>query len=139
MKRLFRKKTIQAIQSYLEVTHDQESNLKRTLTAFDLTCLGIGGVIGVGIFVITGVAAAKFAGPGVILSFGISMLACIFTALCYAEFAAVIPVSGSAYSYSYATLGEFFAWIIGWDLVLEYVVGSIAVAIGWSGFVARIL
>ncbi len=137
MKKLFRRKTIQSIQDYLEAGH--ETHLKRSLTAFDLTCLGIGGIIGVGIFVITGVAAAKYAGPGVILSFVISMFACIFTALCYAEFAALIPISGSAYSYSYATLGEFFAWIIGWDLVLEYVVGSIAVAIGWSGYVVSIL
>ncbi|MDP2599420.1 MAG: amino acid permease [Deltaproteobacteria bacterium] len=137
MKRLFRRKTIQAIQEFLEASH--ETQLKRSLTAFDLTCLGIGGIIGVGIFVITGVAAAKFAGPAVILSFVISMFACIFTALCYAEFAALIPISGSAYSYSYATLGEFFAWIIGWDLVLEYMVGSIAVAIGWSGYVVSVL
>ena len=135
-KLLFRTKSIKSIQ---EIEADPEHHLKRTLSAFDLTCFGIGGIIGVGIFVITGVAAAKFAGPGVILSFVISMLACIFTALCYAEFAALIPVAGSAYNYSYATLGEFLAWIIGWDLVLEYVVGSIAVAIGWSGYLVSVL
>ena len=131
---LFRKKPIQLI------AHEEASHcLKRSLTAFDLTVLGIGAIIGVGIFVITGTAAANFAGPGIILSFVISMLACIFTALCYAEFAALIPVAGSAYNYSYATLGELFAWVIGWDLVLEYVVGAIAVAIGWSGYFVSIL
>lgn len=133
---LFRKKTIQDVQA-LEA--DQEHHLKRTLSAFDLTCLGIGGIIGVGIFVITGVAAANYAGPGIVLSFVISMFACIFTALCYAEFASLLPVAGSAYNYSYATMGELVAWIIGWDLVLEYVVGSIAVAIGWSGYFTGIL
>lgn len=143
LKSLFRKKSVAEI--YADV-HTQEEvvathghRLKRTLNAFDLTMLGIGGIIGVGIFVITGTAAANHAGPAVVLSFVISMLACIFTALCYAEFAALIPVSGSAYNYSYATMGELFAWIIGWDLVLEYVVGSIAVAIGWSGYLVNIL
>lgn len=133
---LWRKKPISTVQA-LEA--DTEHHLKRTLSAFDLTCLGIGGIIGVGIFVITGIAAAKFAGPAVVLSFGVAMLACIFTALCYAEFASLLPVSGSAYNYAYATLGEFFAWVIGWDLVLEYVVGAIAVAIGWSGYLVGIL
>ena len=132
----FRKKSI----SYIEnLEPDASRHLKRTLTAFDLTCLGVGGIIGVGIFVITGVAAAKFAGPGVVLSFVIAMLACIFTALCYAEFSSLLPVAGSAYNYSYATLGELFAWIIGWDLALEYIVGAIAVSIGWSGYLLNIL
>lgn len=133
---LFRRKSIQQI---TEIEQHPQEHLKRSLSAFDLTCLGIGGIIGVGIFVITGVAAAKFAGPGVILSFVISMFACIFTAFCYAEFASLLPVAGSAYNYSYATLGEFFAWIIGWDLVLEYVVGAIAVSIGWSGYFVGVL
>lgn len=133
---LFRKKTIQAVQA---IEADTEHHLKRTLSAFDLTCLGIGGIIGVGIFVITGIAAAKYAGPAVVLSFVVSMLACIFTAFCYAEFASLLPVAGSAYNYSYATLGELIAWIIGWDLVLEYVVGAIAVSIGWSGYLVNIL
>lgn len=136
-KALFRKKPIQSLEDLEADT--ALPRLKRTLTAFDLTCFGIGAIVGVGIFVVTGVAAAKYAGPGIILSFGISMLACIFTALCYAEFASLLPVAGSAYNYSYVTLGEFFAWIIGWDLVLEYVVGSIAVAIGWSGYFVSIL
>lgn len=136
LRTLLRKKSVRAIQ---EFEKNKEEHLKRTLSAFDLTCLGIGGIIGVGIFVITGVAAAKFAGPGVILSFVLSMLACIFTAFCYSEFASLLPVAGSAYNYSYATLGEFFAWIIGWDLVLEYMVGSIAIAIGWAGYFNNIL
>ncbi|OGQ44408.1 MAG: amino acid permease [Deltaproteobacteria bacterium RIFCSPLOWO2_01_44_7] len=136
MKGLFRKKPIQDIQA---LESDTEHHLKRTLSAFDLTCLGIGGVIGVGIFVITGVAAAKSAGPAIILSFSIAMLACIFSAFCYAEFASLLPVAGSAYNYSYATFGELLAWIIGWDLILEYVVGSILVAIGWSGYFIEIL
>lgn len=133
---LFRTKSVEAVQA---MEKDAEHHLKRTLNAFDLTCFGIGGIIGVGIFVITGVAAAKYAGPGVVLSFVVSMFACIFTALCYAEFASLLPVAGSAYNYSYATMGELVAWIIGWDLVLEYVVGSIAVAIGWSGYFVNVL
>lgn len=133
---LFRKKSIAAIQG---LESQSEKHLKRTLSAFDLTMLGIGGIVGVGIFVVTGVAAAKWAGPGIVFSFVISMFACIFTALCYAEFASLLPVAGSAYNYSYTTLGEFVAWIIGWDLILEYVVGAIAVAIGWSGYFINIL
>lgn len=136
LRTLLRKKPVRAIRELEAVT---EHRLKKTLNAFDLVCLGIGGIIGVGIFVITGVAAAKYAGPAVILSFVVSMLACVFTALCYAEFASLLPVAGSAYNYSYATLGEFVAWIIGWDLVLEYIVGAIAVAIGWSGYFTGIL
>jgi APA family basic amino acid/polyamine antiporter len=113
--------------------------LKRTLTAFDLTLLGIGAIIGTGIFVLTGTAAANQAGPGIVLSYVIAGLACGFAALCYAEFAAMIPISGSAYTYAYATLGEVFAWMIGWDLILEYAVGSMTVAVGWSGYFQRIL
>jgi basic amino acid/polyamine antiporter, APA family len=135
-KSLLRRKPMQLI---AEADDGAPHRLKRTLSAFDLTILGIGGIIGVGIFVITGTAAARFAGPGIILSFVLSMFACIFAALCYAEFASVLPVAGSAYNYSYATLGELFAWIVGWDLVLEYIVVSIAVAIGWSGYFVGIL
>jgi APA family basic amino acid/polyamine antiporter len=113
--------------------------LKRTLTALDLTLLGIGAIIGTGIFVLTGTAAANQAGPGIVLSYVIAGLACGFAALCYAEFAAMIPISGSAYTYAYATLGEIFAWMIGWDLILEYAVGSMTVAVGWSGYFQRIL
>src|SRR3954469_17276212 len=112
--------------------------LKRTLSALDLTLLGIGAIIGTGIFVLTGTAAANQAGPGIVLSYVIAGLACGFAALCYAEFAAMIPISGSAYTYAYATLGEIFAWMIGWDLILEYAVGSMTVAVGWSGYFQRI-
>ena len=113
--------------------------LKRTLSALDLTLLGIGAIIGTGIFVLTGTAAANQAGPAIVLSYTIAGLACGFAALCYAEFAAMIPISGSAYTYAYATLGEIFAWMIGWDLILEYAVGSMTVAVGWSGYFQRIL
>jgi APA family basic amino acid/polyamine antiporter len=113
--------------------------LKRTLTAMDLTLLGIGAIIGTGIFVLTGTAAASKAGPAIVLSYVLAGLACGFAALCYAEFAAMIPISGSAYTYAYATLGEIFAWMIGWDLILEYAVGSMTVAVGWSGYFQRIL
>ena len=113
--------------------------LRRSLTAWDLTLLGIGAIIGTGIFVLTGTAAANQAGPAIILSYAAAGLACAFAALCYAEFAAMIPIAGSAYTYAYATLGEVFAWMIGWDLILEYAVGSMTVAIGWSGYFQRIL
>jgi APA family basic amino acid/polyamine antiporter len=113
--------------------------LRRSLTAWDLTLLGIGGIIGTGIFVLTGTAAANQAGPGIVVSYMAAGLACAFAALCYAEFAAMIPIAGSAYTYAYATLGEIFAWMIGWDLILEYAVGSMTVAIGWSGYFQRIL
>jgi APA family basic amino acid/polyamine antiporter len=113
--------------------------LRRTLTAMDLTLLGIGAIIGTGIFVLTGTAAANQAGPAIVVSYTLAGLACAFAALCYAEFAAMIPISGSAYTYAYATLGEIFAWMIGWDLILEYAVGSMTVAVGWSGYFQRIL
>ncbi|MBI2220992.1 MAG: amino acid permease [Acidobacteria bacterium] len=113
--------------------------LKRTLTAFDLTLLGIGAIIGTGIFVLTGTAAANQSGPAITLSYVAAGLACGFAALCYAEFASMIPIAGSAYTYAYATLGEVFAWMIGWDLILEYAVGSMTVAVGWSGYFQRIL
>jgi APA family basic amino acid/polyamine antiporter len=113
--------------------------LKRTLTGLDLTLLGIGAIIGTGIFVLTGTAAANQAGPAIVLAYVAAGLACGFAALCYAEFASMIPISGSAYTYAYATLGEIFAWMIGWDLILEYAVGSMTVAVGWSGYFQRIL
>src|SRR5262245_46377118 len=121
-----------------DVEHGTKA-LKRTLTAMDLTLLGIGAIIGTGIFVLTGTAAANQAGPAIVLSYVLAGLACAFAALCYAEFAAMIPISGSAYTYAYATLGEIFAWMIGWDLILEYAVGSMTVAVGWSGYFQRIL
>jgi APA family basic amino acid/polyamine antiporter len=115
-----------------------QGGLRRALGALDLTALGIGAIIGAGIFVMTGVGARE-AGPGLILSFVLAGVACAMAALCYAEFAAMIPVAGSAYSYSYATMGELVGWIIGWDLVLEYAVGAAAVAVGWSGYFRVIL
>jgi APA family basic amino acid/polyamine antiporter len=121
-----------------DVAHGTKA-LRRTLTAFDLTLLGIGAIIGTGIFVLTGTAAANQAGPAIALSYMLAGIACGFAALCYAEFAAMIPIAGSAYTYAYATLGEIFAWMIGWDLILEYAVGSMTVAIGWSGYFQRIL
>lgn len=121
-----------------DVEHGAKA-LKRTLTALDLTLLGIGAIIGTGIFVLTGTAAANQAGPGIVLSYVLAGVACGFAALCYAEFAAMIPIAGSAYTYAYATLGEVFAWMIGWDLILEYAVGSMTVAVGWSGYFQRIL
>ncbi len=122
--------------------HEQESTgnqLRRALTATQLTLLGIGGVIGTGIFVLTGVAAANNAGPALPLSFIVAGIGCTFAGLCYAEFAAMIPVSGSAYSYSYATLGEGIAWFIGWNLVLEYLFAVATVSVGWSGYVVSLL
>ena len=113
--------------------------LQRVLRPYELMLLGIGAVVGTGIFVITGVAAASYAGPAIILSFVISGLICILAALCYAEFASMVPVAGSAYTYCYASLGEIWAWIIGWDLILEYSVSISAVAIGWSAYVVNLL
>src|SRR3954464_5360515 len=113
--------------------------LQKTLSALDLALLGIGAIIGPVFFVLTGTAAANQAGPGIVLSYVVAGLACGFAALCYAEFAAMIPISGSASTYAYATLGEIFAWMIGWDLILEYAVGSMTVAVGWSGYFQRIL
>jgi basic amino acid/polyamine antiporter, APA family len=114
-------------------------DLKRTLGPINLTALGVGAIIGAGIFVMTGTAAANYAGPAIVLSFVLSGLACAFAALCYAEFASMIPIAGSAYTYAYATMGRFFAWIIGWDLILEYLFASSAVAVGWSGYASSFL
>jgi basic amino acid/polyamine antiporter, APA family len=112
--------------------------LKRTLSALNLVALGVGGIIGAGIFVLTGHAAAANAGPAVALSFLLGAVACAFAGLCYAEMSSTVPISGSAYTYAYATLGELIAWIIGWDLILEYAVGATTVAIGWSGYVVSL-
>ncbi|TAN46844.1 MAG: amino acid permease [Methylococcaceae bacterium] len=132
MQKLFQAKSIDEM---LATQHD----LKRTLRAKDLVFLGIGAIIGAGIFVITGVAAAKYAGPSIMLSFVLAGFACGLAALCYSELTAMIPISGSAYSYAYATMGEVIAWIIGWDLVLEYAMAASTVAIGWSGYLASLL
>src|SRR5437899_12698946 len=109
-----------------------ENRLRRVLGPVTLTSLGIGAVIGAGIFVSTGAVARQTTGPALMLSYVVAGTVCVFAALCYAEFASMTPVAGSAYTYAYATLGELFAWIIGWDLVLEYAVGSATVANGWS-------
>jgi APA family basic amino acid/polyamine antiporter len=122
-----------------EAAQSGENTLKRSLGAFNLVAIGIGVIIGAGLFSLTGIAAANHAGPAVTLSFIVAAVGCAFSALCYAEFAALVPVSGSAYTYAYATLGELFAWIIGWDLVLEYSVGAATVAISWSQYLNRFL
>jgi len=116
-----------------------ENRLRRVLGPIQLTSLGVGAIIGAGIFVTTGVIAQQTAGPALMLSYVVAGVVCIFAALCYAEFASMAPVAGSAYTYAYATLGEVFAWIIGWDLVLEYAVGSATVANGWSGYFQSVL
>ncbi len=113
---------------------DAEHELSRSLTATNLVLLGIGAIIGAGIFVLTGTAAAQYAGPAIAISFVLAGAGCLFAGLCYAEFASMIPVAGSAYTYGYATLGEFVAWIIGWDLILEYLFAASTVAVGWSGY-----
>ena len=137
MSKLFATKPLD--QLLTEARTDGEQELVRALGPYNLISLGIGAVIGAGIFVFTGTAAAQFAGPAIVVSFLLAGLGCAFAGLCYAEFAAMIPISGSAYTYGYATLGEFFAWIIGWDLVLEYAFSSATVASGWSGTFVSLL
>src|SRR3974390_2793667 len=132
---LFRRKSVTDLQA--EALTDQ--SLKRALGPLNLTALGVGAIIGTGIFVLTGTVAAQNAGPAVVLSFILAGLASVFAALCYSEFASLVPMAGSAYTYGYATLGELFAWIIGWDLILEYAVGAITVSVGWSGYVVSFL
>jgi APA family basic amino acid/polyamine antiporter len=122
-----------------EAGQEGEHTLKRALGVLNLVTLGIGAIIGAGIFVLTGTAAAQYAGPGIVLSFILAGIGCVFAGLCYAEFASLIPIAGSAYTYGYATLGELFAWIIGWDLVLEYAFGAATVASGWSANVILLL
>lgn len=122
-----------------EAGDEGSETLKRSLTASNLVALGIGAVIGSGIFVLTGQAAAQYAGPAITISFILAAVAAGFAGLCYAEFAAMLPISGSAYTYAYATMGELLAWIIGWDLILEYLFGASAVAVGWSGYVTSLM
>jgi basic amino acid/polyamine antiporter, APA family len=122
-----------------EAAETSEHGLKRTLTGTNLILLGIGAIIGAGFFGLTGEAAAKFAGPAIPLSFVLGGIVCAFAGLCYAEMASTVPVAGSAYTYAYATMGEFIAWLIGWDLILEYMVGATTVAINWSGYVSSFL
>jgi APA family basic amino acid/polyamine antiporter len=133
---LFRTKSVDQL---LTEANDKEHGLKKALSRTSLVTLGIGAIIGTGIFVLTGTVAANYAGPALVLSFLISAVGCVFAGLCYAEFASMIPISGSAYTYAYASLGEFIAWIIGWDLILEYLFASSTVAVGWSGYVVSFL
>lgn len=135
MSKLFLTKSL----TQLTAESKSDQGLHKSLSAFNLTTLGIGAVIGAGIFVLTGQAAAQYAGPAIVISFLISGMACLFAGLCYAEFASMIPISGSAYTYAYATMGEFIAWIIGWDLILEYLFAASTVAVGWSGYVVSFL
>jgi APA family basic amino acid/polyamine antiporter len=132
---LFATKPLSRIMSESEGEH----SLKRTLGPVQLVALGIGAIIGAGLFSLTGIAAANHAGPAVVLAFVLAAFGCAFAGLCYSEFSTMIPIAGSAYTYSYATMGEFLAWIIGWDLVLEYAVGASTVAVSWSGYVASFL
>src|ERR1700686_4217727 len=127
---LFQIKTHESLVEELQA----EDRLHRVLGPVQLSSLGVGAIIGTGIFVLTGIAAHDRTGPALMLSFVVSGLTCFFAALCYAEFASMVPVAGSAYTYAYATLGELFAWIIGWDLILEYAVASATVAHGWSHY-----
>src|SRR5256712_10895331 len=133
---LFAKKPMQMLRE--DTQEGGEHTLRRTLGPIHLTALGIGAIIGAGIFVLSGLGA-HYAGPGLMLSFVLSGLGCAFAALCYAEFAAMIPLAGSAYTYAYATLGELFAWIIGWDLTLEYAMGASTVSSGWSNHFVELL
>ncbi|WP_347067325.1 amino acid permease [Flavobacterium sp. WV_118_3] len=123
----------------IEEASESEKGLKKTLTASGLTALGVGAIIGAGLFSITGLAAATNAGPAITISFIVAAIGCLFAGLCYAEFSSMIPVAGSAYTYSFATMGEFVAWIIGWDLVLEYAVGAATVSISWSRYLTKFL
>src|SRR6202171_3251330 len=132
---LFRRKNVTDLQAEALSDH----SLKRALGAMNLTALGVGAIIGTGIFVLTGTVAAQKAGPAVVLSFVLAGVASVCAALCYSEFASLVPMAGSAYTYGYATLGELIAWIIGWDLILEYALGAATVASGWSGYVLSFL
>src|SRR5258706_7002169 len=133
---LFRKKSLDALMSQ---AGDSEKGLKRTLGAGSLIALGIGAIIGAGLFVRTAAAAGEHAGPAVTLSFIFAAIGCAFAGLCYAEFASMIPVAGSAYTYAYVTMGEFIAWIIGWALVLEYALAAATVSIAWSEYLNNLL
>ena len=125
-------KSIERLEAEAQTTG--EHALKRVLGPLNLTTLGVGAIIGAGIFVLTGLAAAQYAGPAIVFSFVLAGVACAFAGLCYSEFASMIPIAGSAYTYGYATLGEFVAWLIGWDLILEFTLGAATVAKGWSGY-----
>jgi APA family basic amino acid/polyamine antiporter len=131
---IWRRKPIHAFHS-----DAKKSELNRVLTKWGLTSLGIGAIIGGGIFTLTGIAAHDHAGPALAIAFILAGVACTFAALCYAEFASILPVEGSAYAYSYGTVGELFAWFIGWNLILEYMMGATTVAVAWSGYLEKLL
>src|SRR6201986_5209616 len=133
---LFRKKSLDSLMGQAA---DSEKGLKRTLGVWSLIALGIGAIIGAGLFVRTAAAAGEHAGPAVTISFLISAVGCLFAGLCYAEFASMIPIAGSAYTYAYTTMGELVAWIIGWALVLEYALGAATVSIAWSEYLNKLL
>src|SRR5437763_4218136 len=133
---LFQKKPVDKI---LVECEGGAVHLKKTLGPVNLVALGIGAVIGAGLFSLTGIAAADHAGPAVVLSFIIAAIGCAFAGMCYSEFATMIPIAGSAYTYAYATMGELLAWIIGWDLVLEYSVGAATVSVSWPTYLVRLL
>ena len=135
-KALFIKKSIKTL---LDEAQESQHSMKRSLGAMTLIAMGIGAIIGAGIFVLTGQAAAQYAGPGILLSFVFAAMICVFAALCYAEFASLIPISGSAYTYAYATMGELTAWIIGWGLTMEYLFSAATVSVGWSGYCVSFL
>src|SRR5512133_3672340 len=133
---LFATKSLERIKSESE---SGEHHLKKTLGPVNLVALGIGAIIGAGLFSLTGIAAAENAGPAVVLSFVVAAVGCAFAGMCYSEFSTMIPIAGSAYTYAYATMGELLAWIIGWDLVLEYAVGAATVSVSWSSYVTKLL
>ena len=137
MSQLFATKSMEQLRA--EAAETGEHSLNRVLGPVNLITLGIGAIIGTGIFVLTGQAAAQYAGPAIVLSMLLAGVASGLAGLCYAEFASSVPIAGSAYTYGYATLGEFLAWIIGWDLILEYALGAATVAVGWSGYVVSLL
>src|SRR5689334_10698259 len=133
---LFETKSLDRIKAESE---GGEHHLKKTLGPVNLVALGIGAIIGAGLFSLTGIAAADHAGPAVVLSFVVAAIGCAFAGMCYSEFSAMIPIAGSAYTYAYATMGELLAWIIGWDLVLEYAIGAATVAVSWSSYIVKLL
>ncbi|MCU0325734.1 MAG: amino acid permease, partial [Spirosomaceae bacterium] len=133
-KSIWRKKPMSAFEADIK-----NNQLKRVMGKWSLTAIGIGGIIGGGIFVLTGTAAHYHAGPALALSFIVAGIGCVFAALCYSEFASMLPVEGSAYAYAYGTIGELFAWIIGWGLILEYAMGAMTVAVSWSGYFNKLL
>src|SRR3954449_8011585 len=137
MANLFARKPLDKLMA--EAAEVGEHSLKRSLGPINLVALGIGAIIGAGLFVRTASAIAERAGPSVVLAFVVAGIGCLFAGLCYAEFSSMIPVAGSAYTYAYASMGEFVAWIIGWDLILEYLFGASTVAVGWSGYVSQLL